>query len=162
MQEQFILRISIQPTVMCYVHLIAMHFFHPVVDVSTQGGCTITPINPTTLTAAGGVLASGTENVMIRCNCTDDDGMAIGHVRWYDPDGTRLLVSGHSRYVTGTPYSSNNANVLLVIPTFNDSYDGTYTCGRRSRSLPVGAPNATVELTISGKLTIVYKLFICA
>ena len=36
---------------------IAMLFFHSAFNVSAQGGCTITPINPTTLTAAGGVLA---------------------------------------------------------------------------------------------------------
>ena len=135
------------------------------VDISAQGGCTITLINPTTLTAAGGILASGTENVMIKCNCTDDDGMVVGRVRWYDPDGTRLLINTQHGYINGTPYfrkAPNNVNILLVIPTFNDSYYGTYTCGRRSASLPVGAPNATVKLTISGKLTIVYKLFVCA
>ena len=61
------------------------------VDVSAQGGCTITPINPTTLTAAGGVLASGTVNVMIQCNCTDDDDTVIDPVSCYDSDGSRLV-----------------------------------------------------------------------
>ena len=133
------------------------YFVYPVVDISAHGGCTITPINPTTLTTAGGVLASGTENVMIKCNCTDDDGMVVDRVRWYDPDGTRLLVNTHHGYINGTPYfrkAPDNANILLVIPTFNDSYDGTYTCGRRGASLPVAAPNATVELAISSKLII--------
>ena len=136
-----------------------LYIFHPVVDVSAQGGCTITSINPTTLTAAGGVLASGTVNVTIQCNCTDDDGMVADSVRWYDPDGTRLLVNTQKYYVAGTPYfrrAPDDTNIILVIPTFNDSYDGTYTCGRRSGSLPVGAPNATVELTISSKLIISY------
>ena len=107
-------------------------FIHLVVDVSAQGGCTVTPIKPTTLTAAGGVLASGTVNVMIKCNCTDDNGTVVDPVRWYDPDGTRLLVNAHGDYVAGTPYykrEPDNANIALVIPTFNDSYVGTYTCG---------------------------------
>ena len=124
------------------------------VDVSAQGGCTITPINPTTLTAAGGVLASGTENVIIRCNCADDDGMVVGRVRWYDPDGTRLLDSVNNDYVTGTPYfrrAPDDTNILLVIPTFNDSYDGTYTCGGRVNRSPPGPPNAAVILTINGE-----------
>ena len=137
----------------CYIIFVCF-IVHPVVDVSAQGGCTITPINPTTLTTAGGVLASGTENVMIQCNCTDDDGTVVNPVRWYDPDGTRLLVSGYSNYVAGTPYyrrEPDNTNIALVIPTFNDSYDGTYTCGGRvSYGLP-GPPNAVVILTIAGK-----------
>ena len=69
----------------------ALCLFHPVVDVSAQGGCIITPINPTTLTAAGGVLASGTVNVTIQCNnCTDGNG-TLDRVRWYDPDGIKLF-----------------------------------------------------------------------
>ena len=129
-------------------------YVHPVVDVSAQDRCTITPINPTTLTAAGGVLASGTENVMIQCNCTGNDG-TLARIRWYDPDGTRLLVNTHKSYIAGTSYYRrvpDDTNIILVIPTFDNSYNGMYTCGRRSHSLPVGAPNATVELTISGKL----------
>ena len=134
-----------------------MLFIHPVVDVSAQGGCIITPINPTTLTTAGGVLASGTENVMIRCNCTYYNGTVIDRVSWYDPDGTRLLVSDNDNYVAGTPYYNrepNDINIALVIPTFNDSYDGTYYCGRRFSRGPPEPPNAVVNLTIDGKLLI--------
>ena len=136
--------------------LTPIHFVHIVVDVSAQGGCIIIPINPTTLTATGGVLASGTENVVIQCNCTDDNG-TVDRVRWYDPDGTRLLLSYHYNYVPGTPYfrkAPNNANVALVIPKFNDSYDGTYYCGGRFNKGPPDPPNAAVNLTIGGKLLI--------
>ena len=48
--------------------VINIHFLHPVVDVSTQN-CTVTPLNPTTLTATGGALVSGTMNVRIQCVC---------------------------------------------------------------------------------------------
>ena len=145
-----------------YVYIILLPdalylFHHPVVDVSAQGGCTITPINPTTLTAAGGVLLSGTENVMIQCNnCTNDDGGTLGRVRWYDPDGNRLLRPVNNAYVPGAPYYARvnyaNNDIILVIPTFNDSYDGMYTCGERAEKgqLP-GLPNAVVILTIDGK-----------
>ena len=125
------------------------------IDVSAQGGCTITPINPTTLTAAGGVLANGTENVMIKCNCTDDDGTVVGRVRWYDPDRTRLQI--YNYYPAGTPYyrrAPDYTSIILVIPTFNDSYNGTYTCGEKVRSGLPGPPNAAVLLTIDGKLII--------
>ena len=127
------------------------------VDVSAQGECTITPINPTTLTAAGGVLASGTENVMIKCNCTDDNGTVTDIIRWYDPDNNRLLGSTNSRYAAGTPYyrrAPDDTNIILVIPTFNDSYDGIYTCGRKQNIGPPWPPNAAVILAIVGKLMI--------
>ena len=129
------------------------------VDVSADGGCTITPINPTTLTAAGGAMPSGTENVMINCNCTASDGTVVDIVRWSDPDGNRLRLP----YIApDTPYSrkgndnTDNTNVLLIIPTFNDSYDGTYTCGRYTGG-PTGVfanPMATVTLTIASELMI--------
>ena len=64
------------------------------VDVSAQASCTITPINPITLTAAGVVLPDGTENVMIRCNCSEDDGSEINTVRWYKPDGNLVSRMG--------------------------------------------------------------------
>ena len=129
------------------------------VDVSAQGGCIITPINPTTLTAAGGVLANGTENVMIRCNNCTDGNRTLDRVRWYDPDRTRLMYISPwnaSYYVAGTPHFTRvnyaDNDVILVIPTFNDSYDGTYICGERvdEGQLP-GQPNAAVTLTIDGK-----------
>ena len=126
------------------------------VDVSAQGGCTITPINPTTLTAAGGVLANGTMNVMIQCsNCTDDGG-TLSEIRWYDPNEIRLVdPDRNDDYMAGTPYYSRvggaDDNIILVIPTFNDSYDGTYTCGPKARRGPPGPPSSAVTLTIGGK-----------
>ena len=116
------------------------------VDVSAQGGCTITPINPTTLTAAGGILANGTVNVMIQCNCTDN--IVLENVTWYDPNGVKLSFSD-SVHITKEP---DDTNIILVIPRFNDSYDGTYTCGRRDSIYPPGTPNASITLTIDSEL----------
>ena len=133
------------------------HFLHPVVDVSAQGSCTITPINPTTLTTAGGVLPNGTENVMIRCNCSEDDGSVITSIRWYKPDGSIVPRIGTNSHIAGAPHitrpsgDSDNRNITLVIPTFNDSYDGNYICGRRSGDNLV-PPITAVSLTIGGKL----------
>ena len=147
--------------------LTTMHFLYPVVDVSAQGGCNITPINPTTLTTAGGALASGTENVMILCNCTYGNGTVVDIVRWYNPDGIQLFLLSSDSYIPGTPHytrlvDDSNTNIILVIPTFNDSYDGTYTCGRRVSSTQVGTPNTAVTLTIVGELiksiTVWYKI----
>ena len=128
------------------------------VDVSAQASCTITPINPTTLTTAGGVVPNGTENVMIRCNCSEDDGSVITNVRWYGPDGI-IPRFGTNKFTAGAPHYTrpsgdrDNGNVTLVIPTLNDSYDGNYTCGRRNGNAnrPPLPPTATVSLIIDGK-----------
>ena len=87
------------------------------VDVSAQASCTITPINPATLTTAGGVLPNGTENMMIRCNCSEDDGSVITTVRWYDPDGNLVPRIGGGRFIAGAPHftrpDDDNRNVTL-------------------------------------------------
>ena len=108
------------------------------------------------MTAAGGILAIGTVNVTIQCNNCG----ALSRIRWYDPDGNRLVdPDAHNGYVPGTPYYTRvdgvDDNIILVIPTFTDSYDGKYTCGERvSQGQLPGVPNATVVLTISSKLMI--------
>ena len=125
------------------------------VDVSAQASCTITPISPTTLTAIGGVLRNGTENVMIRCTCSDDGGGVITTVRWYGPNGI-IPRSGTDDFIAGAPHhirrsgDNDNRNITLVIPTFTDSYDGNYTCGRRSGDILV-PPMTAVNLTIDGE-----------
>ena len=125
------------------------------VDVSAQS-CTITPLNPTTLTATGGAIVSGTTDVRIQCVCTvtgDDQ-----RVRWYDINGNFLNQNTHMDYVAGSPYyipnSPNGAiDVTLVIPTFTDSYDGTYNCGIFVNNTEFTSPSAAVTLTI-GELMI--------
>ena len=135
--------------------VISIHFLHPVVDVSAQDSCTITPINPTTLTATGGGLVSGTTDVRIQCVCTGSSGV----VRWYDINTNFVRGSTNPNYVDGTPHFIRNNpnggdnNVTLIIPTFTDSYDGTYNCGIRDTDTSFNDPSAAVTLTI-GELMI--------
>ena len=139
------------------------------IDVSAQS-CNVTPLSPTTLTATGGAIVYGTMNVRIRCSCTESDGTAVNTVRWFDPDGTRLVsVQNTAQYNPNAPHftrvnTNSDRDVILVIPTFNDSYNGTYTCGRNvaNRSQLTG-PTADVTLTISELMvnTIIYLLDIC-
>ena len=97
----------------------------------------------------------------IRCSCTESDGTAVQIVRWYNPTGTRLL---SPRFTTmfnpNIPYFTrvngdfedpvDYTDIILVIPTFNDSYDGMYTCGREVDDFTnIGSPTATVTLTIT-------------
>ena len=135
--------------------LLTICFPHSVV---AKEECTITPLNSTNLTSTGGALASGTENVMIQCNCTaNSDSVKI---RWQNPDGFRILFRKHNNsYVNGTPYvttnTKSNISVTLVIPTFNNSYDGTYNCGRRVNNSKSAGPSAAVVLYIYGELMII-------
>ena len=138
-----------------YINGNYIHFLHPVVDVSAQS-CTITPLNPTTVTATGGALVSGTTNVRIQCVCTvtNDDQ----RVRWYDINTQFLNQDTHINYVTGSPYyipstTNPNTDATLVIPTFTDSYDGTYTCGIRVSNTEFTSSSIAVTLTI-GELMI--------
>ena len=125
---------------------------------SAQEECTITPLNPTTLTATGGALASGTEDVMIQCSCTINNDDDI--VRWYDPDGSKIINNECYHFIPDAPYytrvngPTDNRDLILIIPTFNDTYDGTYTCGRRITDTKFGTPNVSAVLTIAGKLMI--------
>ena len=124
------------------------------VDVSAQS-CNVTPLNPTSLTATGGVIAYGTTNVRIRCSCTESNGTPVNTVRWYDPAGIRLVSAQNTEFNSHVPHftrvnANSNRDVILVIPTFNDSYDGTYTCGRNTdHRSTLNQPNANVTLTIS-------------
>ena len=146
---------KVQPTAVISL-LTTMHYLHPVVDVSAQGSCTITPLNPTTLTATGGALVSGTTDVRIRCVCTGSSGV----VRWYDINTNFINGRTNPNYVAGSPhYIRNNPNggdndVTLVIPTFTDSYDGTYNCGIRVSNAEFSSPSVAVTLTITSELMI--------
>ena len=124
------------------------------VFIPTVVGCTVTPINPPTLTTAGGVLNYGTENVMIKCNCTDDNGV-VDTVKWYNPDIIRLLGPHHSHFNSSVPHITtvtkyDRSKAILVIPSFTYYYAGIYTCGRGK--YPRQPLNATINLTLHGKL----------
>ena len=130
------------------------------IDVSAQS-CNITPLNPTSLTTTGGAIVYGTMNVRIQCSCTQSDGTAVNTVRWYDINGAKLVSAQNTvQYNPDAPHftrvnANSDRNVILVIPTFNDSYDGRYTCGRNvvDRS-DLTSPTADVTLTIISELMI--------
>jgi len=121
------------------------------IDASAQGSCTITPINHlTTLTVDGGVLADETQNVKIECRCMNDSNVTLTSARWFDPNNMRIFLQNNAP--NGAPYrisSDRGTLAILVIPTFNDSYTGTYTC-EIGLSFPPH-PFGTIILTLFGK-----------
>ena len=103
-------------------------FIDVVVDVIAQK-CAITSISPTDLINTGGTLKNGTPNVTIECNCNEKDDTVILQVRWFFPNGSQV------KKITVTPpgspyFISNSPDTVstLIIPVFNDTYKGTYTC----------------------------------
>ena len=94
----------------------------------------------------------------MRCTCNEDDGTVITGIRWYDPDGKLVPRFGTYQFIVGAPHfirpdgHFSNRNITLVIPTFTDSYDGIYTCGRRKFNHPPLPPTANVNLNSVGEL----------
>ena len=125
---------------------------HTVVDVSTQS-CTVTPLNPTTLTATAGVLVYGTMDVRIQCICPVTDDHVV---RWFHPNRWIIYQQRNEKYVAGSSYviRNSNTNVTLVIPTFNYAHYGTYNCGIRVGDHSFRSPSAAVNL-ILGELMII-------
>lgn len=122
---------------------------------STVVGCIVTPLNPTTLTAAGGVLHYGAKNITVQCNCTEN-GSVVKIVRWYNSDGIKLISPRHLHFNSSVPHFTrvidyDNSNIILVIPMFAYFFAGVYTCGKRAE-YPPGAPNATINFTLYGKV----------
>ena len=151
----FVFQLFIVPQYNYLSVLTTIHFLHP------AQSCTITPLNPTTLTATGGALVSGTTDVRIQCVCTETI------VRWYNPSMTIIVTENHQDHGgPNSPYvirDSNNMDITLVIPTFNDSFDGKYNCGIRVSNTEFTSPSAAVTLTI-GELMIntVSYLYVCS
>ena len=117
-------------------------------------------MSPITLTTTGGAIPSWTMNVRIRCSCTESNGDPVDPVRWYDPAGTRLVSAQNAaQFNPNAPHFERvdgaNSDILLIIPTFSDSYDGVYTCGRVAASRgALTPPIAIVTLTIDSELMI--------
>ena len=97
------------------------------ITVKAQG-CVINPVNPKTLTADGTVLQIGTQNITITCYCSYGFNEGFNEVSWFF-NGTRIL--SEQNLTKEHPYVvlSDITTTKLVIPIFNESYSGIYTCG---------------------------------
>ena len=92
----------------------------------TATKCIITPINPSFLSTDDGI-NNGTLNVMINCNCINVGNQQI---KWYSPD--KKEVSFNYTEPEDMPYVLMGT---LIIPIFNNSYQGAYYCGVMNDSM---------------------------
>jgi len=106
----------------CYTNKCIVVLFCFVGKDITASNCSITPLNPFSLLADGRI-NNGTPNVMIKCNCTNTD---YRQIRWYSPD--KKEIPFQLSEPGDLPYFVLEKGTL-IIPIFNDSYQGTYYCG---------------------------------
>ena len=112
----------------------------------TVPNCFIIPINPSVLTADGGI-SNGTSNVTMRCFCLD---FGFQEIRWYSSDKKEIML----KYAAEMPYLIQDSGTL-VFPIFSDSHQGIYYCGVRSNSM--FAANISLTLWTTG-MYMVHKL----
>ena len=83
----------------------------------------------------------GTKNVTIQCSCSGGNDL-----QWFGPNGSIIDETS----LNDAPYfikNFNNKSVVLIFPTFSDSYCGNYSCGFQNSFPP--KHSIDVQLTFS-------------
>jgi len=110
----------------------------------------VSPINLPRTVTRGILLADGTQNVIVGCNCTSN-GLPFGIISWFLPDKTLVSSQSSSGGVLYFSVPNLNGGVSnLHIPTFARSYNGIYTCGAGSDDVPSLLTSTTIDLIIPG------------
>ena len=102
--------------------------------------CNIISTSLPAVTIPGGVITSGTQNVILYCVCVQDN-VAVGPTLWFF-NGVRVNHTEDDG--SSAPYSRNNVPSPLIIPSFVTGNDGTYHCGSEGNIIPT--PNDTITL----------------
>ena len=117
--------------------------------VTNPGGdanCNIVSTNLPTVTAAGGAIANGTQNVILYCICMWVNSMVtVGVTTWFF-NGTPVTLTQDDG--SGNPYSRDNVPSTLIIPFFAAPYDGNYSCTRWFSFSDVATLGDTITLSL--------------
>ena len=115
--------------------------------VGNDVNCSIVSTNLPTVTAAGGVIANGTQNVILYCICMRVDSIVtVGLTFWFF-NGSLTLTQDNG---SGNPYSRNNVPSTLIIPSFVTPHDGNYSCAHRNDFNEVATLGDTITLSLPG------------
>ena len=119
-----------------------------VADPDGNVNCSIVSTNLPTVTAAGGVIANGTQNVILYCICMRVNTIVtVGQTFWFF---NRVQVTRIQDDRSGNPYSRNNVPSTLIIPSFVAPHDGDYSCTHRNRIGEIATLGDTITLTLPG------------
>ena len=111
--------------------------------------CNIISTSLPTVTTPSGVIANGTEDVILYCICMQS-GVAVGPVLWFF-NNTQVPTQANGN----TPYFRNNVPGPLIIPLFVAGNNGTYRC--ESDTTIGSTSDNIITLTLPG--TYVYGYF---
>ena len=111
-----------------------------------QHFCTIISTNLPTVTTPGGVITNGTQNVILYCICTNDN-IATGPTIWFFNDTQVTLTEDDG---SGNPYSRDSVPSPLIIPSFVNPHNGTYSCGPNTNFSHVSSNGDSITLELSG------------
>ena len=119
-----------------------------VADPGTNVNCSIVSTNLPTVTAAGGVIANGTQNVILYCVCMRVNSIVtVGQAFWFF-NGVRITLTQDDG--SGSPYSRDNVPSTLTIPSFVTPHDGNYSCTHFNNFDEVATLGDTITLTLTG------------
>ena len=123
-------------------------FLIGIADPGDDVNCSIVSTNLPTVTAGGGVIANGTQNMILYCVCMRvDSNVTVGQATWF-LNGTQINRTEDDG--SGNPYSRNNVPSTLTIPSFVTPHDGNYSCTHRANFDEVATLGDTITLTLSG------------
>ena len=114
---------------------------------NVQTNCSIISTSLPTVTAAGGVIANGTNNVTLYCICYRSN-IAVGPTWWYF-NGIQVTLTEDNG--SGDPYYRDNVPSALIIPSFVTGHDGNYSCGNLNINInDISLHGDTIILTLPG------------
>ena len=129
-----------------YSDMCLMSFY--VADPGGDVNCSIVSTNLPNVTAAGGVIANETQNVILYCICMRvNSTIAVGQTAWFFNGALIYLTQDDS---TGNPYSRGNVPSPLTIPSFVTPHDGTYSCGPNTDFISALSQGSSITLTLPG------------
>ena len=129
--------------IVSYIHIFDIIYVADPGEDMFQTNCNIISTNLPTVTGAGGVIANGTQNVILYCICNRSN-VAAGPTYWYFNDAPVTL--SESDETDGNPYYRNNVPSPLIIPSFVAPHDGTYSCVRSANLSDVSRVDITLTL----------------
>ena len=137
--------------------LMSLHVADPGGDIN----CSIVSTNLPTVTAAGGVIANGTQNVILYCVCMRVNSIVtVSQTFWFfNGDEVTLTQDGGSgnpysrdNADDGDPYARDNVPSTLIIPSFITPHNGTYSCGPDNNFNSVLSRGDSITLTLPSML----------